>query len=688
MPRIKVKVERGNGLQQVITVDTEATKGATLGTDVRLPSGAVATPATFLQWLGTTPGSSSGSGSSSGPSLSSILTTKGDLATRDTQVQRLGIGTQDQALRVSASGMPEWRSGAALTKTDDTNVTLTLGGSPTTSLLAAASLTLGWTGQLGETRGGTAQSGYLQGDILYASALNTLSKLGIGASGRWLGSSGSAPQWNAPAALTKTDDTNVTLSLGGSPTTALLNAASLTLGWTGQLGETRGGTAQSGYLTGDILYASALNTLSKLGIGSSGNVLTVAGGVPTWAAPTGGASGANPTASVGLTAVNGSAGTFMRSDGAPALDQGIAPTWTDVHKFMASGGTYALLGTTNVNANPAGAEVAHLFELTNNDTTFQVARISTYGSTSLAGQNNIHFVRARGTEASPTAVKSGDLFLSVGFRGNDGSAMTGSAGALIASATQDWTSTAHGLKLVLELCPDGGTTRRNVVDFAAAAITFGNSTDLPITKFLGTIAAGGSGQNGLVRFDRSDGATNLAYIDWVSSGDIFRFNNNNGGPLSFRVSGTEYLRLLSDGRLYGTALHNNAGAVTGTANQYIASGTYTPTLTAVANSASRTAYTMQWIRVGNVVTVSGMFDAAATTGATQVKIGMTLPIASSLSAQEQLGGGGASTGQGVALGNVAVAVYADATNDRAELRFLPPNTTVENYMVSFSYLVI
>jgi hypothetical protein len=44
------------------------------------------------------------------------------------------------------------------------------------------------------------------------------------------------------AALTKTDDTNVTLTLGGSPTTALVNAASLTLGWTGQLGISRGGT--------------------------------------------------------------------------------------------------------------------------------------------------------------------------------------------------------------------------------------------------------------------------------------------------------------------------------------------------------------------------------------------------------------------------------------------------------------
>lgn len=45
--------------------------------------------------------------------------------------------------------------GAALTKVDDTNVTLTLGGTPTTALLAAASITAGWTGTLGLSRGGT-----------------------------------------------------------------------------------------------------------------------------------------------------------------------------------------------------------------------------------------------------------------------------------------------------------------------------------------------------------------------------------------------------------------------------------------------------------------------------------------------------------------------------------------------------
>ena len=44
---------------------------------------------------------------------------------------------------------------AALDKVDDTNVTMTLSGSPSTALIAATTMGLGWTGQLAVSRGGT-----------------------------------------------------------------------------------------------------------------------------------------------------------------------------------------------------------------------------------------------------------------------------------------------------------------------------------------------------------------------------------------------------------------------------------------------------------------------------------------------------------------------------------------------------
>jgi hypothetical protein len=58
---------------------------------------------------------------------------------------------------------------------------------------------------------------------------------------------------------------------------------------------------------GDIEYrSSTANTNTRLGIGSTGNVLTVAGGVPTWAAPAAPATGANwSLVNAGGTALTG-----------------------------------------------------------------------------------------------------------------------------------------------------------------------------------------------------------------------------------------------------------------------------------------------------------------------------------------------------------------------------------------------
>ncbi len=59
--------------------------------------------------------------------------------------------------------------------------------------------------------------------------------------------------------------------------------------WSGaDLAVANGGTNISAYTTGDLLYASAAGTLSKLGVGSSGQVLTTNGSVPSWGSPSSG----------------------------------------------------------------------------------------------------------------------------------------------------------------------------------------------------------------------------------------------------------------------------------------------------------------------------------------------------------------------------------------------------------------
>jgi hypothetical protein len=80
------------------------------------------------------------------------------------------------------------------------------------------------------------------------------------------------------SALTRTNDTNVTVTLGGSPATSLLAPVSLTLGWSGQLSAPRGGTGQASYAVGDILFADTTASLAKLPDVATGNAL-ISGGV-------------------------------------------------------------------------------------------------------------------------------------------------------------------------------------------------------------------------------------------------------------------------------------------------------------------------------------------------------------------------------------------------------------------------
>ena len=81
-------------------------------------------------------------------------------------------------------------------------------------------------------------------------------------------------------------------STGLTPNTSTTGAVTVA----GTLAATSGGTGQSTYTTGDLLYASATNTLSKLAASTNGYLLTLVGGVPAWAAaPAGGASLSNDT---------------------------------------------------------------------------------------------------------------------------------------------------------------------------------------------------------------------------------------------------------------------------------------------------------------------------------------------------------------------------------------------------------
>lgn len=142
-------------------------------------------------------------------------------------------------------------------------------------------------GILPVANGGTGIASYTVGDILYATGSTTLAKLGIGTANFVLSSTGSAPAWgllvnaniDAAAAITRSKLAT------GTTNAVVINNGSGVLSDEAQLDETRGGTGIGTYTTGDVLYASASNTLSKLAAGTTGQVLTMGASVPAWATP-------------------------------------------------------------------------------------------------------------------------------------------------------------------------------------------------------------------------------------------------------------------------------------------------------------------------------------------------------------------------------------------------------------------
>lgn len=137
--------------------------------------------------------------------------------------------------------------------------------------------------------------------------------------------------------------------------------------------------------------------------------------------------------------------------------------------------------------------------------------------------------------------------------------------------------------------------------------------------------------------------------------------------------------LTSNGVL-ATTLGNGTVAVDAT----ITAGTWTPTLTNVANLAGSTAFQCQYLRIGATVTGSCRFSVDPTTTVTSTQLGVSLPVASNFGAVEDAAG--ACGGEAVA-GETA-AVRADASNDRMEVRWQAADVTDHVVTCSFSYQVI
>jgi hypothetical protein len=115
-------------------------------------------------------------------------------------------------------------------------------------------------------------------------------------------------------------------------------------------------------------------------------------------------------------------------------------------------------------------------------------------------------------------------------------------------------------------------------------------------------------------------------------------------------------------------------------------GIYTPALTSVANIESSGASVCRYSRMGNYVSVAGVVDINVQFMNTLTRLGISLPIPSNFTSSVDLAGA-ANIQQNVTTNTYSGPIlYADTTNDRAELYYVPGSAVDPgNTSLSFTF---
>lgn len=388
-----------------------------------------------------------------------------------------------------------------------------------------------------------------------------------------------------------------------------------------------------------------------------------------------GGGGANPTAMVGITAINGAANTFMRSDAAPAINQGIAPTWTASHVFAKQGGGAAASIQTRgflaweYNAGGTDAKWWDAAALAN---TLNFRAVNDANSSS---QNWLTITR------NGAAIQSQQWLIA------NATKMTLDVTALQLLLPETIITGTDGSKLWLGKY-SSGSGHSNAPTSIGAASTY---------LYVGGREYGNNGYGG-IGFSYVADTTNhpAVWIGWQETntagntlGDFIIATRN----VTTNTAPTARMRVTAAGDIAAASGYVPANALSLATKDYVdthagsgVSGTYVPTLTIGAGS-TVTQKGFWYTRVGDVVQVSGSVDLTAAS-AGNVPFTVSLPVASTLSDQFGVVGTTVSydgiSGDPDAYGTV----FADNANNRANVNLMVPNTNQRFATVQFSYVVV
>ena len=404
---------------------------------------------------------------------------------------------------------------------------------------------------------------------------------------------------------------------------------------------------------------------------------------------------------------------YGQASGALALGSASLPSHTftgDLNTGMYSAGAdtlnFATGGTLAMTISSAQA-VTLAAGLTITGALAGVTNLTTTGNTILGNAQGDTLNVANGAIAvgangnvTIAAPASGTTFAAAGSAGrlsallgmvNIGDTITFTTGANIYTTSTDTMNVGTAGAATFDLWTN--SARRITINSTGNVTVNAPSSGVGLTVAGGGMAVTGTSALAAVTgttggFSAGLSCTTLAMNGALSGATTGSFSGAVGtGNLTVTGSTSGTVTVNATGQLYGSALHNNAGAVTGTTNQYVASGTYTPTSSTNSNQTAVSFGAAQWIRVGNVVTVSGDGSSSVTTANIQTLLSISLPIASNIGSTGQAAGV-ACLVKGAASGNAVGKITGDSAGDFAIVEWWPSATGAQTWSFHFTYVVL
>ncbi|EPR09762.1 hypothetical protein M527_06440 [Sphingobium indicum IP26] len=322
------------------------------------------------------------------------------------------------------------------------------------------------------------------------------------------------------------------------------------------------------------------------------------------------------------------------------------------------GGTLTFgLSDTGVSAGVYGSASQTVQFSVNAKGRVTLAQAHTLVTTNVTEGANLYFTdaRARAALSSGTGISYNSGTGQISIAGNaitDGLLRQSSAFSVVGRSANTTGNVAD-----ITATSDGQVLRRSgsVLDFGALDLSLAGS----VTGIL-PVARGGTGVASM-------------------TANALPKGNGTGAYTASNVSDDGNVVAIASGKGFSIARTGVTSPVANDGNVY--SGTYTPTLTGVTNIDAVTANVCQYMRVGNVVTVSGMIGVDAT-AAGNYTFRASLPIASNLTAASQCNGALTTSG-GLGYSRIV----ADTVNDLAQFDGNTSSAANNNASFSFTYLI-